>query len=195
MGKKLIIKDADFSVNAIFSESGSGSGSGSGSVTQSTYIPQTVINANGNSFFIQGRGILIDDVNELSGKTITGFDLLFVNKCSGQTMGERITFNPGTEQEIVCNINCTFETQDKSEQKIIHYKLPKPYTFKINDILNIELTGATFTDDSNNVRGGCSVPRVDRPNNTPNFAFLVKIGTQEPLKQYSYQPFMKLYLL
>lgn len=193
MGKKLIIKDADFSANAIFSESGGVTPPG-GVTPQSTFIPQAVINANTNSFFIPGRAILIDDVNELTGKIITGFDLLFVNKCSGQTMGERITFNPGTEQEIVCNINCTFETQDKSEQKIIHYNLPKPYAFKINDILNIELTGATFAD-SNSIRGGCSVFRVDRPNNTPNFAFLVKMPNQDPLAQYSYQPFMKLYLL
>ena len=185
MGKKLIIKDADFSANAI-----SGGTPGGG-----TYIPQAVINTNANSFFIPGKAILIDDVNELSGKIITGFDLLFVNKCSGLPMGEKITFNPGTEQEIVCNINCTFETQDESEQKIIHYKLPKPYAFKINDILNIESIGATFIDNSGNIRSGCSVFRVDRPNNTPNFAFLVKINNMAPLEQYSYQPFMKLYLL
>ena len=193
MGKKLIIKDADFSANAIDNIIPSPPSPPS-PPSENYYIPQAVTNADVSSFFIPGKAYLIDDVNELSGKIITGFDLLFVNKCNGQTMGERITFNPGTEQEIVCNINCTFETQDKSEQKIIHYKLPKPYAFKINDILNIELTGATY-NDSGNIRGGCSVFRVDRPNNTPNFAFLVKMSNQNPLEQYSYQPFMKLYLL
>lgn len=183
MGKSLIIKGANFSANAITASAAS----------KNYYIPQTVINAVASSFFVQSNATLTDDVNELSGKTITGFDLLFINKCSGQTMGEKITFNPGTKQEIVCNINCTFETQDESEQKTIHYNLLEPYTFKENDVLCITPTGATYADSSSR-RGGCSVFRVNRPNNTPNFAFLVKLDGKDTLAQYSYQPFAKLYL-
>jgi len=181
MGKSLIIKGADFSANAI--ESGN------------YYIPQTVKNAIGGSFFVKdGTATLTDDVNELSGKTIKGFDLLFVNKCSGQTMGERITFNPITEQKIICNINCAFETQDESEQKIIHYDLSEPYTFKENDVLSIFPIGAIYESSSGAWRGGCYVFRAQRPDNIPNFAFLSKIGSNPPLSQYSYQPFAKLYL-
>ena len=185
MGKKLIIKDVDFSTNAVFSESGS--------VTpqpqpQSTFIPQAVTNVEAKTFFANLIFDLKDDVNEFSGKTITGFDLLFKNKCKGRTMGIDITFNPNTEQKIVCNIVCNFETQNESEEKIIHYNLSKPYTFKNNDIIQIAPTNTIFIDSNSQQRGGCVVFRVTRPNNIPNFAFVIK-----SLPNYSFQPFMKLY--
>lgn len=173
MGKNLIIKGADFSANAL----------------NEIYIPQAVINATGSTFFTAYTWDLVDDVNELSGKTITGFDLLFENKCSGQTMGINIVFNPGTEQAITCNIVCNFETQDESEQKIIHYDLSEPHTFNENDVLRISITNATYVDSSGNSRGGCKVFRVNRPDNIPNFAFL---SSQFP--NLSFQPFKKLYL-
>ena len=84
--------------------------------------------------------------------------------------------------------------KNESEEKIIHYNLSKPYTFKNNDIIQIAPTNAIFIDGNSRQRGGCSVFRVNRPNNTPNFAFLAKIDGNAPLAQYSYQPFAKLYL-
>lgn len=167
MGKRLIIKGADFSENAIDGR---------------TYIPLAVQSENKSiTYFANSVTSLQDDVNELGGKTLVGFDLIFDNFANNLPLSIAITFG----SDIVCDITCNFS--EGETEKLVHYDLSTPYTFNDYDTIHTRLYGNYALVDGV-YRCGCRVYRVSRPDNVPNYSFKV---SKYPS---AYQPFVKLYL-
>lgn len=170
MGKVLIIKNANFAANAV----------------NSNYVPFVTQNYDNKSFLTSQMATdLTDNGNELAGKTITGFDLLFENKANNQPLSMKVYFNYSTQSVIECTVVCSFDNQES--EKIVHYDLDEPYTFGEHDTIRLYAFGNTFPlqPGSSDMRAGCVLFRK----NTSGYAF-----TLATVPSILYQPFAKLYL-
>lgn len=170
MGKNLIIKGANFAQNAIGS-------------TITEYTPIAVSDEDVTEAYLTSNysWSFRDDYNELSGKTINGFDLKFNNYANNQSISVIIQLQNLEPITVTCNFN-------DEESVIKHVDLPQQYTFGDYTELSI-VTPESPVVDSN--RSGCVFYRINRVEQTPNGAFLA-FGISAILN-YTYMPFNKLY--
>lgn len=172
MGKVLIIKNADFAANAIPLE----------------YVPYVTQNSDSRTFLTYNvLTDITDNGNELAGKTITGFDLLFENKANSRPLSMKVYFLPPLQSPIECDVTCSFDNQES--EKIVHYNLDEPYTFGEHDTIRLHSYGNTFSvPGSPGGRAGCALFRQNTAE--PGYAF-----TLDSVPSSLFQPFAKLYLL
>lgn len=149
MGKRLIIKGADFSENAV----------------EKYYTPYVSANYTSDTMFVTGVWTFTDSTNELSGKTINGFEVKFTNDLPGN-LTKTATITIG---EQVINIACEFQEGDTV--KVRKYMLNEPYTFGNQSVLYYEPTGNSTSEH----RAGCNVLRIYRTTTgVPEHAFSVE---------------------
>lgn len=172
MGKRLIIKGADFSENAV----------------EKYYTPYVSANYTSDTMFSKGRYSFTDSTNELNGKTINGFEVKFTNDLPGNLTKTAII----TIGEQVVNIACEFQEGDTV--KVQKFMLDEPYTFGNHSVLYYEATGNATSSEN---RGGCNVlRRIRTTTGVPEYAFSVeRMDTHSPIETMDCMPFTKLLLV
>lgn len=178
MGKVLVVKNANFALNAINEEP----------TPANIYTPIAVKQSSDPAFYLKSdsQWTFTDDFNELSGKTITGFDLVFNNYANNQPISTIITL----PNSVTVEATCVFNGEDN---RIIHIDLQEPYTFGNNSQVIITTPAAPIVPDTSADRSGIACYRIDRIDNIPNAAFLISSGSAV-LPSYSYMPFHRIYL-
>lgn len=175
MGKVLVVKNANFALNAINEEP----------TPVNIYTP-IVARTSNPEFCLKSNSqwTFTDDFNELSGKTITGFDLVFNNYANNQPISTIITL----PNSVAVEATCVFSGEDN---RIIHIDLPEPYTFGDNSQILVTTPASPLVPDTD--RSGIACYRIDRIDKIPNAAFLIALGSAV-LPSYSFMPFHRIYL-
>lgn len=176
MGKVLVVKNANFALNAINEEP----------TPANIYTPIVVQQSGNSDFFLKSdsKWTFTDDFNELSGKIITGFDLIFNNYANDQSISTIITL----PNSVTVEATCVFNGED---YRIIHIDLQEPYTFGDNSQILITTPAAPLVPNTD--RSGIACYRIDRVDKIPNAAFLIALGSAV-LPSYSFMPFHRIYL-
>lgn len=174
MGKILVVKNANFALNAINEEP----------TPVNIYTPIAARTSNPEFYLMSdSQWTFTDDFNELSGKTITGFDLVFNNYANNQPISTIITL----PNSVIVEATCVFNGEDN---RIIHIDLQEPYTFGDNSQILVTTPAAPLVDTD---RSGIACYRIARVNNIPNAAFLISLGSTA-IPSYSFMPFHRIYL-
>lgn len=175
MGKVLVVKNANFALNAINEEL----------TPVNIYMP-IVARTSKPEFYLKSdsQWIFTDDFNELSGKTITGFDLVFNNYANNQPISTIITL----PNSVTVEATCVFNGEDN---RIIHIDLQEPYTFGDNSQILVTTPASPLVPGIG--RSGIACYRIARKDNIPNAAFLISLGSAV-IPSYSFMPFHRIYL-